>query len=99
MLQRPGPRPGRFVFARRQTSDDRRVIIVRFHRPSLHCLVPDVPIRLARSADIAAISIALHEAAGFRRIGTFDAVGFKFGRWLDSVLMQRPLGKGAAAEP
>jgi phosphinothricin acetyltransferase len=37
-------------------------------------------------------SIALHRAAGFRMIGTLEAVGFKFGRWLDSVLMQRPLG-------
>ena len=37
-------------------------------------------------------SIELHRAAGFRMVGTFDNVGFKFGRWLDSVLMQRPLG-------
>ena len=44
-------------------------------------------------------SIALHEAAGFRRVGTFEAVGFKFGRWLDSVLMQRPLCKGATTTP
>jgi len=41
-------------------------------------------------------SIALHRAAGFRMVGTFEAVGFKFGRWLDTVLMQRPLGPGAA---
>jgi L-amino acid N-acyltransferase YncA len=40
-------------------------------------------------------SIALHAAAGFRLIGTFAAVGYKFDRWLDSVLMQRPLGDGA----
>jgi len=39
-------------------------------------------------------SIALHEQAGFRMIGTLHSVGFKFGRWLDSVLMQRPLGPG-----
>jgi phosphinothricin acetyltransferase len=32
-------------------------------------------------------------------VGTFDNVGFKFGRWLDSVLMQRPLGKGAEEPP
>jgi L-amino acid N-acyltransferase YncA len=44
-------------------------------------------------------SIALHEAAGFRLVGTFEAVGFKFGRWLDSVLMQRPLGPGATIAP
>ena len=44
-------------------------------------------------------SIELHRAAGFRMVGTFDNVGFKFGRWLDSVLMQRPLGAGAATNP
>ena len=44
-------------------------------------------------------SIALHEAAGFRLVGTFEAVGFKFGRWLDSVLMQKQLGEGGASEP
>ncbi|MBT5432110.1 MAG: GNAT family N-acetyltransferase, partial [Rhodospirillaceae bacterium] len=35
--------------------------------------------------------IALHEALGFRHVGTFENVGFKHGRWLDSVLMQRSL--------
>ena len=44
-------------------------------------------------------SIELHRAAGFRMVGIFDHVGFKFGRWLDSVLMQRPLGAGAATNP
>src|SRR5262245_31799486 len=44
-------------------------------------------------------SIALHTTLGFRMIGTFEAVGWKFGRWLDSVLMQRPLGQGADGEP
>ena len=44
-------------------------------------------------------SIALHRAAGFAMVGTFTAVGHKFGRWLDTVLMQRPLGSGATAAP
>ena len=44
-------------------------------------------------------SIELHRYAGFHMVGTFDNVGFKFGRWLDSVLMQRPLGAGATAAP
>lgn len=44
-------------------------------------------------------SIRLHEALGFRRLGAFEAVGFKFGRWLDTVLLQRPLGEGAATPP
>jgi phosphinothricin acetyltransferase len=44
-------------------------------------------------------SIALHRAAGFRMIGTFEAVGFKFGRWLDSVLMQKELADGSRTMP
>jgi phosphinothricin acetyltransferase len=49
------------------------------------------------SAQVA--SIALHQATGFQMIGAFAAVGFKFGRWLDTVLMQRALGEGAATPP
>ena len=41
-------------------------------------------------------SIELHRAAGFHHIGMVENVGHKFGRWLDTVLMQRPLGAGAA---
>lgn len=44
-------------------------------------------------------SIELHRAVGFRHVGTFRDVGFKFGRWLDSVLMQRPLGGDSATSP
>ena len=44
-------------------------------------------------------SIALHRAAGFAMTGTFENVGFKFGRWLDSVMMQRALGPGATTIP
>lgn len=44
-------------------------------------------------------SIGLHRAAGFRVVGTLEAVGFKFGRWVDSVLMQREIGPGARALP
>jgi phosphinothricin acetyltransferase len=36
-------------------------------------------------------SITLHERLGFRQVGTLRAVGFKFDRWYDSVLMQREL--------
>jgi len=44
-------------------------------------------------------SIELHRAAGFKMVGAFEAVGYKFDRWLDSVLMQRPLGRGSSAQP
>lgn len=44
-------------------------------------------------------SIELHRATGFKLIGTFEAVGWKFGKWLDSVLMQKALGDGASTAP
>ena len=44
-------------------------------------------------------SIELHGATGFRMIGKFENVGYKFDRWLDSVLMQRALGQGATTKP
>src|SRR6185369_14526710 len=44
-------------------------------------------------------SIELHRTAVFKMVGTFEAVGYKLDRWLDSVLMQRPLGKGSSAPP
>lgn len=44
-------------------------------------------------------SIALHRACGFTPIGILPATGLKFGRWIDTVLMQRPLGPGSATLP
>src|SRR3989454_6807687 len=44
-------------------------------------------------------SINLHASFGFLRVGTLRSVGFKLGRWVDSVLMQRPLGRGDATPP
>ena len=46
-----------------------------------------------------AASIAVHARAGFAHVGTFSAVGFKFGRWVDTVMMQRPLGPGDGTLP
>lgn len=46
-----------------------------------------------------AASIALHAKFGFRTVGTFTAVGWKHGRWVDSVLMQRALGDGDESAP
>lgn len=42
-------------------------------------------------------SIALHRKAGSTHVGTLSAVGFKHGRWGDTVLMQRALGVGLKA--
>jgi L-amino acid N-acyltransferase YncA len=44
-------------------------------------------------------SIRLHAALGFTRTGVLPAVGFKFGSWVDIVLMQRALGSGATTAP
>ncbi len=46
-----------------------------------------------------ASSLRLHEALGFRRAGVLQAVGFKHGRWLDAVWMQREINGGAAEPP
>jgi len=46
-----------------------------------------------------AASIRLHEATGFKHAGVFESIGYKFDRWLDTVLMQRALGPGASKPP
>ena len=46
-----------------------------------------------------AASVGLHSRCGFQMIGTHPSVGLKFGRWLDTVMMQLPLGEGAATVP
>jgi len=46
-----------------------------------------------------AASIALHRACGFQHLGVVPAVGWKFGRWVDVVWMQRALGPGGASPP
>ena len=44
-------------------------------------------------------SIALHRSAGFTFCGTIHSVGYKFDRWLDSVVMERQLGSGDKTAP
>jgi L-amino acid N-acyltransferase YncA len=44
-------------------------------------------------------SIAVHRNAGFDMIGVHPDVGFKFGRWLDTVMMQRAIGGGGRTTP
>ena len=44
-------------------------------------------------------SIGVHTKTGFQMIGTHPSVGLKFGRWLDTVMMQLPLGEGATTIP
>ncbi|HEY6133199.1 MAG TPA: GNAT family N-acetyltransferase [Rubrivivax sp.] len=49
------------------------------------------------SANVA--SIGVHRSLGFQPTGVFNAAGWKFGRWLDVVLMQRALGAGQTSDP
>ena len=44
-------------------------------------------------------SIGVHTRGGFKMIGTHPNVGLKFGRWLDTVMIQRDLGEGATTVP
>ncbi len=97
-------------FAYRHTLEDSVYIDPAFHRRGVGRALLDRLVReseargfrqmVAVIGDSAQISsIALHRAAGFRMVGTFEAVGHKFGRWLDTVMMQRALGEGADTMP
>ena len=44
-------------------------------------------------------SVGVHTRCGFKMIGTHPNVGLKFGRWLNTVMMQRALGEGATTVP
>src|ERR1700722_1403617 len=44
-------------------------------------------------------SIRLHATLGFTHVGVLRGIGFKFGRWIDSVLMQRALSAGDGGLP
>ena len=44
-------------------------------------------------------SVGVHRACGFEPVGVLKSAGWKFGRWLDVVLMQKPLGLGDTGAP
>ena len=46
-----------------------------------------------------AASVELHAALGFRQVGVIEGSGYKHERWLDTLLMQRPLGDGTSSPP
>jgi phosphinothricin acetyltransferase len=82
-------------FARRR-GVGRTLLEAVIERATAHGLRQMVAI-VGDSAHLA--SIELHRRAGFRLVGTIEHVGWKFGRWLDTVILQRPLGAGAATAP
>ena len=46
-----------------------------------------------------AASVGVHRACGFTPVGTFTSCGWKFGKWLDIVLMEKTLGEGDTTPP
>ncbi len=56
-------------------------------------------IAIIGDVDSHAASVRLHEALGFRPIGVIEGSGYKSGRWLDTLLMQRALGPGSGEPP
>jgi L-amino acid N-acyltransferase YncA len=44
-------------------------------------------------------SLGLHETFGFRQVGYLPSIGFKFGHWTDTVMVQRSLGPGGTEPP
>ncbi len=54
---------------------------------------------VAGISDEAGGSVRLHESFGFTHAGRLKSVGYKFGRWIDTVRMQRALGPGDTAPP
>jgi phosphinothricin acetyltransferase len=44
-------------------------------------------------------SVALHQSLGFRKAGVLQSVGYKLGRWVDTVIMQRPLNQSDSTPP
>lgn len=54
---------------------------------------------LAVIADGEEASVRLHESCGFHHAGRMHAVGWKMGRWVDTVYMQKPLGAGSSEPP
>ena len=95
--------------AYRWTLEDTVFVDPQFHRAGLGRLLMTQLIAAAEQAGFRQMlaligdsanagSIGLHAVVGFHRVGTLRSVGFKHGRWLDVVLMQRPLG-GADSTP
>ena len=54
---------------------------------------------LAVVGDASPPSVSLHERHGFKLAGTFKAVGYKFGAWRDTAMLQRVLGEGDQTDP
>ena len=54
---------------------------------------------MAVFGDASPPSVALHKQLGFTLVGTFQSVGYKFGAWRDTAMLQRALGAGDSTSP
>jgi len=102
--------PYRPRYAYRHTLEDSIYIDPGFQKRGAGSRLLDQAIRWAEQAGFRQLianvgdsenrgSVALHRAAGFEITGILRSVGFKHGRWLDTVLMQRTLGTGDSVLP
>ena len=100
--QRGDPRIVPGGSARQRTHDSAgagagRALLQALIEACAHCGYRQMVAVIGDSANAA--SIGLHAACGFAQTGVLHDVGFKFGRWVDSVLMQRALGEGGTTGP
>ena len=66
-----------------------------------NCLPKEIPQRHFKTTEQGLpnpASVALHEAVGFRHVGTLGEVGRKFGRWIDTAWFQLDLAVGATED-
>ena len=103
-----GPYHSRVAY--RWIAEDTVYVAPKFHRRGLGkllltALIEDLQARGFRQLigvigdSTNAASIGAHASVGFRHVGTVQSVGFKLGRWLDAVVMQRALGSGDTTPP
>lgn len=83
----------------REDAHGRRIGRALLERLITECEARGFRQMVAVIGDNAPASIRLHGALGFVEIGRIRAVGWKFGRWCDTTLMQRALGPGDGAAP
>jgi phosphinothricin acetyltransferase len=74
-----------------------RALLARLIADATACGKRQMIAVIGDSANVA--SVGVHRTLGFEMTGTFKAIGLKFGRWVDTVLMQRALGEGGTRTP
>jgi L-amino acid N-acyltransferase YncA len=93
--------PYRTRVAYRNTVEDSVYLGPQFHRRGIGRALLDRLVTESEARGYRQMVAVIGDSSqvGFRMVGTLEAVGHKFGRWIGTVLMQRALGEGAATQP